>query len=135
MSPNANLEADFEFFYSERVTRASQRLEQAALGHAVGVGGYTTVAQANELVDHLQLDPQDLLLDLGAGRGWPGVYIAQQSGCHLVALDIPLEAMRLARANMQPVRPGRTCAAVVADGRAQPFVPGAFDAIVHADSF
>ncbi|MGA7690338.1 MAG: hypothetical protein WCA29_14035, partial [Jiangellales bacterium] len=76
MSPNANLEADFEFFYSERVTRASQRLEQAALGHAVGVGGYTTVAQANGLIARLQLDPQDLLLDLGAGRGWPGVYIA-----------------------------------------------------------
>jgi cyclopropane fatty-acyl-phospholipid synthase-like methyltransferase len=135
MSPNPDLEEEFKHYYSASVTRAAERLEQAALGHAVGVGGYTTVGQADELLSCLHLDPTGLLLDLGAGRGWPGVYIAQRSGCHLIALDIPFEAMQRAHATMQPVRPGRTCAAVVADGRAQPFVPAAFDAIVHADSF
>ena len=128
-------EARFEHKYSERISRAACRLEEMALGHAVGLHGYTTLAQAQQLADALALRPQDLLLDMGAGRGWPGIHIAQSSGCHLVALDIPFDAMHAALTKMQPIGPGRTCAAVVADGRAAPLHQASVDAVVHADSF
>lgn len=128
-------EARFEHKYSERISRAACRLEEMALGHAVGLHGYTTLAQAQELTDTLALQPHELLLDMGAGRGWPGIHIARASGCHLVALDIPFDAMHAALTKMRPTSPGRTCAAVVADGRATPLRQGSVEAVVHADSF
>ena len=37
------------------------------------------------------------LLDLGAGRGWPGLYLAVRTGCQVVLSDVPLEGLRQRR--------------------------------------
>lgn len=127
--------AHFRATYAGRASRAALRLEQAALGHAVGLHGYTTMAQAQHLAERFALTASDLLLDMGAGRGWPGVHLARARGCGLLALDIPEDALRAAQGNFPPARPGRLVAAVVADGRAVPLAPASVNAVVHADSF
>jgi len=40
---------------------------------------------------------QPVLLDVGTGRGWPALYLAQRSGCSVVGTDLPLAALNKAR--------------------------------------
>src|SRR5712692_8962882 len=72
-------------------------LERCVLGSDYGGNGYTTVAQADELADRLGLSSADWLLDVGAGCGWPGLYLARRTGCRVTVTDLPLEGMRRAR--------------------------------------
>jgi hypothetical protein len=43
------------------------------------------------LARELHLSAADRLLDLGSGRGWPGLYLAARTGCAVVLTDLPLE--------------------------------------------
>jgi SAM-dependent methyltransferase len=136
---DANRRAEDREFFRERYGRvredASRLVERTVLGHEVGLNGFTTVQQAEELVAHLALAPGRTLLDLGAGRGWPGSYLAQRSGCRVVLADIPLEALRDARVYSESRDVHERAWAVASEGEALPFPPECFDAIVHADVF
>ena len=103
------------------------------LGADYGSTGYTTRAQADSLGRELGLGPGVRLADLGAGSGWPGLYLARQTGCHVVGTDLPFDG--LARARSRSIEDGvaERASYVVATGRHQPLRPGAFDAVVHTD--
>lgn len=129
---------NFDFFqkkYSRRRTQATAQVERAVLGHEVGLNGYTTVEQARDLCDFLELTVNNHLLDVGGGHGWPGLHIAQESACRLTSTDIPLEALREAKVNVQARGLQADTEVVAADGRALPFRSACFDGIVHADVF
>ena len=119
--------------YSQSRSRASRQVEREALGHEVGLNGYTTTKQAQALCNRLQLQSTGRLLDVGAGRGWPGTHVADSSGCRLVSTDVPLDALRDVKRRVYGSRVRR--AVVAADGRALPFTSNCFHAIVHADVF
>ncbi|MFQ5676808.1 MAG: SAM-dependent methyltransferase [bacterium] len=83
---------NLDFFvekYSRQRGQASRQIEKIILGHDVGLNGYTTLQQAQVLCDALGLTNNSNLLDVGCGCGWPGLYIAQKSGCRLNSTDIP----------------------------------------------
>lgn len=72
-------------------------------------------------------------MDLGAGSGWPGLYMGMASGCDVVLADLPLAGLRIAAERAQgDGLPGEVWAAV-ADAAALPFSDGSFDAISHSD--
>ena len=73
------------------------------------------------------------LLDLGSGRGWPGVYLAKTTGCQVVLTDLPVDGLRIAAARAAAEGLDGRCAVVAASGRHLPFAAGTFDAVVHAD--
>jgi hypothetical protein len=50
-------------------------VERMVIGSDFGADGYTTVGQADELARRLELRPGLQLLDLGCGRGRPGLYL------------------------------------------------------------
>jgi 2-polyprenyl-3-methyl-5-hydroxy-6-metoxy-1,4-benzoquinol methylase len=112
---------------------AREDIEQAVIGGDWGAEGYTTVAQADRLGDLLHLRPGMRLLDLGAGRGWPGLYLAATTGCRVVLTDIPLAGLRVATARADTEHAGDRTTAVVSNARALPFRPASFDAVVHTD--
>ena len=120
--------AFFEQRYAKARERAARRIEEAALSQTVGLNGYTTTEEAQTLCEHLGLAPAATLLDVGAGRGWPGSHVARTSGCRLVSTDAPWDALLTAK-----TRPGTEV--VAAQGGALPFRGDTFDAIVHADVF
>jgi len=111
----------------------SRRVELAVIGGDWGANGYTTMAQADQLGRELRLGPGARLLDLGAGCGWPGLYLAASTGCQVVLSDVPIEGLRAATARVRRealmARPGL----VAASARTMPFAPAVFDAIVHTD--
>lgn len=125
--------AHFEERYGLRGNHAGELVEERVIGAVWGANGYTTLVQADELLEHLALTSESRLLDVGTGRGWPALYLAQRSRCSVVGTDLPLAALRVARARAE--RQGLTdrSTMVVASGAALPFPPRTFDGIVHTD--
>jgi len=94
--------------------------------------GWTTVEQAQWMASVLGLAEGDRLLDLGAGRGWPGGLIAKHTGADLVSIDVPLEALRQGGERLRDEL-GHQVVQVCADGRALPLGDDHFSAVCHAD--
>jgi len=110
-----------------------RRIELAVIGGDWGANGYTTMAQADTLARELGLRPGVRLLDLGAGRGWPGLYLAAGTGCQVVLADVPIEGLRSAAARAEREALAARAAPVGASARRPPFTAAAFDAVVHTD--
>ncbi len=80
----------FEQRYGIAAVPLLREIERRVIGGDWGANGYTTMAQADQLATGLSLSPTDRLLDLGTGRGWPGLYLAARSGCRVILADLPL---------------------------------------------
>ena len=126
-------EAWFRDRYSRASTVAARDLERIVIGSDFGANGYTTMAQADLIARRLRLREADLLLDVGSGQGWPGLYLAKVSRCSVVLTDLPDEGLRTARRRATIEGIGERATAVAASARRLPFVHGTFDAIVHTD--
>ena len=109
------------------------QIEQRVIGGDWGANGYTTMAQADTLARGLGLSAGDRLLDLGTGRGWPGLYLAARTGCRVVLADLPLEGLRVAADRAAAEGLAARAGVVVAAASGLPFRAGTFDAVIHTD--
>ena len=125
--------AHFSERYGQPWGEPLRRLERSVLGSDFGGNGYTTVEQAKLLGERLNLGPNSRLLDIGAGRGWPGLFLAKTTGCAVVLTDLPIDAMRRAQERARKEALRERTAGVVASARRLPFRQETFDAIVHTD--
>ena len=125
----------FALSYAQPQSESELRVEREVFGGCIGTDGYTTVEEANELLDGLALGHGERLLDLGSGRGWPGAYLAEKSGCDVVLTDVPVSAPREALLAARNRSLTGRFAAAAARGEAVPFKSQAFDAVVHSDVF
>ena len=114
-------------------TPAHLRVEREVIGANVGANGYTTLDQADQLGRLLNLRPNDRLLDVGAGRGWPGLYLAGQSGCEATLLEISDTDLRQAVGRAERTDVTARCSFVRGTATALPFRSKSFDALIHAD--
>ncbi len=87
--------------YREERVDVVRAIERRVIGGDWGANGYTTIEQADDLAHRLHLSRGDLLLDVGAGRGWPGLYLAAITGCSVVLADVPLEGLAVAAARVR----------------------------------
>jgi predicted O-methyltransferase YrrM len=78
----------FQVRYRTTPSLLTRQIEQRVIGGDWGANGFTTMAQADTLAHELHLSAADRLLDLGTGRGWPGLYLAAQTGCRVVLTDL-----------------------------------------------
>lgn len=84
---------------------------------------FTTWSELRRVVDALGLSRGDLLIDIGCGRGGPGLWVASTTGASLLGVDISPTALEAAR--------GRAVALGLGDSAT--YSEGSFDAI-PADS-
>ena len=119
--------------YSLQQSELLTKIERSNCGCDYGSTSYTNVEQVDSLGTMLALAPGKHLLDIGAGSGWPGLYLANKSGCDVTLTDLPIEGLQRAkeRAALDKL-PGKN-AMVIASGALLPFSNGRFDAISHAD--
>lgn len=110
---------------------ALRRVERKVIGSDYGATSYTTKAQADRLVQHLDLGAGVLLLDIGSGAGWPGIYLAATTGARVILTDIPIEGLSVASRRIQ--EDDVTGGVVAASGNSLPFRDGNFDAVTSSD--
>ena len=108
-------------------------IEREAMGSDYGITSYTTREEAERIGQMLDLGPGMRLLDVGAGCGWPGLFLARGTGCDVALVDRPLQELRVASRRAVEDRLGGKHWLAVAEGSALPFRNGWFDAITHCD--
>jgi 2-polyprenyl-3-methyl-5-hydroxy-6-metoxy-1,4-benzoquinol methylase len=123
----------FDARYGIALPPVARQIERRVIGGEWGANGYTTMAQADTLARGLGLSAADRLLDIGTGRGWPGLYLAATTGCQVVLTDLPLEGLRVAADRAAAEGLAARAAMVVAAASGLPFRAGSFDVIVHSD--
>lgn len=109
-------------------------IEREALGGVNQATGYTTLAEADDLGRYLELDENSLLLDVGSGCGYPGLYLAERTGCAVVTVDPVAAGASASNARSRADGPSDRHLAVVARGQDLPLRPDAFDSVVHVDA-
>ena len=127
------LRARFGLSYRCNQLPVMQRIERSVCGCDYGGTSWTTRREADHIAAMLALRPGQRLMDLGAGSGWPGLYLASLSGCDVALVDLPAEGLAIAAARAEADRLAGRCSVAVADGRALPYGAESFDAITHSD--
>ena len=125
--------AHFDERYGTAQAPIAREIEQRVIGGDWGANGYTTMAQAEALASGLGLSAADCLLDIGTGRGWPGLHLAERSGCRVVLTDLPLDGLRVAAARAAAEGLTGRVGVAVSAASGLPFRAGSFDAVVHTD--
>jgi SAM-dependent methyltransferase len=97
--------------------------------------GFVTLVDLEALFAALRLDQSSTLLDIGCGRGGPGLWIARRAECSLIGIDIVAEAID--HANQLKMRFGLSDAArfVVGSFTATGLEVASVQAIVSIDAF
>ena len=114
-------------------TAAPRTVELEALGSDYSATGYTTREQADDLGRLLALGPRSVLLDIGAGCGWPGLYLATTFGCSVISTDPIMEGAGAALDRIGSDGLGARAVALLATGEQLPIRTGSIDAVVHTD--
>lgn len=119
--------------YKQAQTPVILDLERAVCGCDYGGTSWTTRAEAEQMGRLMELTGGRRLLEVGAGSGWPALYLAGQTGCDVTLADVPYEGLRIAadRTAREPVDGHISLA--VADGALLPFKADLFDAVSHSD--
>ena len=123
----------FESFYDKARSPVMEAIERSVCGCDYGGNSWTTRAQAEQMAQHLRLRAGMRLLELGAGAGWPGLYLAQATGCDVALVDIPLNGLRIAAERAASEGLARGVTVVAADAAVLPFPDAGFNAVSHSD--
>ena len=123
----------FEDVYARSQSPVMLSIERSVCGCDYGGNSWTTRAEADGLITALDLRPGSRLLDLGAGSGWPALYMAKQSGCSVTLVDLPANGLRIAGERAAKDGMSERVTTVIADAAHQSFPDSSFNAISHSD--
>ena len=131
--PEQELSEHFADEYRRARAPVMLDLERAVCGCDYGATSWTTRSEAQRMSRLLALGKGRKLLEIGAGSGWPALYLAGRSGCEATLTDVPRDALgiaadRVARESLQD-----KVFLAVADGAELPFKAERYDAISHSD--
>lgn len=136
MSPTADELAQIERFdamYDMSRSAVLQRVTDEVCGCGYVGTSWATLTEAGHLLEKLELRASSFLLELGAGAGWPGLYLVQESGCHAVLVDMPETGLKLAMERAAIDGIADRVDTIAGDAADLPLPSGAFTAINHSD--
>lgn len=119
--------------YARAEADVMQAMARAVLDSDYHANGYTTRAQADHLGELLDLAPGRLLVDVGSGCGWPGLYLASQHGCSVVTIDPVVTGVETAHRRIAEDAMTDRAWSVAGTAEALPLRPASADAVVHTD--
>lgn len=124
-------------YFTEKQRRSQTQpvlaVERSVCGCDYGATSWATRDEVDSLIAKLALRPGVRLLDVGAGTGWPAIYLARESGCDVTLTDVPFGGLRVAAERAAAENLAGDCRVAAADGASLPFADASFDAISHSD--
>lgn len=123
----------FAEIYARSQCPAILAVERRVCGCDYGGNSLTTRGEARRMAELLGLEAGVRLLDVGAGAGWPGLYMAKETGCEAMLVDLPLTGLQIATDRAAKDGISERCGFAVADGTQMPFPNASFDAVSHSD--
>lgn len=123
----------FDQIYQRNQAPVLQSVERCVFGCDYGATSWANRDEADELAALLELGPGVRLLDVGAGSGWPGLYLARETGCDVALVDVPFSGLRIAAERAVKDNLAGDCWVAAADGVSLPFADASFDVIGHSD--
>ncbi|MCA2218370.1 thioesterase domain-containing protein [Jidongwangia harbinensis] len=96
--------------------------------------GFVTWPELRHLAARLHLAKGDLLVDVGCGRGGPGMWLAQETGADLVGLDVVAEAVTEARGRVDEFGLADRARFAVASATGTGLDAGTADGVVSVDA-
>lgn len=124
---------EFDATYREARLPELRKVERQVCGCDYGATSWATRAEADLIKQVLALRHGLRLLEIGAGSGWPALYLVRESGCEAMLTDLPPGGLRIARQRSVSDGIGGLCMLAVADAARLPFAGRSFDAINHSD--
>jgi ubiquinone/menaquinone biosynthesis C-methylase UbiE len=125
------------FFGEPRVAEFRRRLYLAAFGDEYpadeATDGYITRTELRQMADALRVGPGDRIVDLGCGRGGPGLWVAGRTGAALTGIDISQTALEQARGRVVQVGLGERALYKLASFDATGLDSGTVDAAMSVD--
>lgn len=123
----------FEALYELSRSDVVQRINDQAFCCGYVGTSWTTRDEADRQRSVLGLQSHHHLLDLGSGAGWPGLYMARESGCRVTLCDLPEAGLKIAQERAARDGMSDRVSLQRADAAALPFADASFDAISHSD--
>jgi cyclopropane fatty-acyl-phospholipid synthase-like methyltransferase len=131
--PTGNAIEDARLTYATGAHPVAREVELRTLGSDFGANGYATLSEVDQLIDLLELGPGRRLLDVGAGQGWPGLYLARTTRCAVVLTDVPFEGPAAAAHRAASDGTSDRAWPLLALGQSLPLRRASVDAVVHTD--
>jgi len=132
-APELALKQRFGDVYGRSTHPVMRAIEREVCGCDFGGNSWTNRAQVDEQIRMLGLSEKSRLVDLGAGTGWPGLYMAQQTGCTVDLVDLPEIGLEIARKRAVEDGLSNRVTTCIADAADLPYPASSFDAISHSD--
>ena len=126
--------APYDKLYEHFDSTFMRELRAEAYGQDIGQHSWVTAEELLADVSKLKLSPESRLLDLGCGPGGPLTYIAVQTKCHAVGLDVSANAIAAAHERAAALKVSERITVQQSDlNEAFPFANGSFDAVISID--
>jgi SAM-dependent methyltransferase len=74
--------------YGNFATRALQEVRRETYGEDFGQSSWVTGQEFREFIRLLGLSANDRVLDVGCGSGGPAVFLARETGCSVLGMDV-----------------------------------------------
>jgi SAM-dependent methyltransferase len=95
---------------------------------------YTTRTELARFADALRVGPADDLLDIGCGRGGPGLWMAATTGARYTAVDVAASALEAVRAHAERIGIGNRVVTIEGRFESLPLEAASVDAIMTIDA-
>ncbi|MEV2221309.1 class I SAM-dependent methyltransferase [Nocardia vinacea] len=120
--------------WSPTLTAIWQECYGADLPDGLEPLGFSSAGELGALRRWLDVGPGDRIVDVGCGRGGPGLWIARHAGVDLVGVDLLPEAVAAAQKRAPTLYPGGAATFVVGDFLDTGLPAGSFQGAVSIDS-
>src|SRR5713101_6786445 len=126
--------APYDKLYEHFDSPLMRQLRAEAYGQDIGQHSWVTAEELLADIPKLKLSPESRLLDLGCGPAGPLTFIAAQTRCTAVGLDVSTNAIDAARARAASLKLSERITVQQADlNEPLPFTAAHFHAVLSID--
>ncbi|MHA2397891.1 MAG: class I SAM-dependent methyltransferase [Promethearchaeota archaeon] len=96
--------------------------------------GYITMSDLHNFVKFLNVGRGNTIIDLGCGKGGPGMWLAREIGCNYVGIDKSIKAIEIANRRIKEFGTDDKIKFITGDFSSTSFTDNQFDGAISADA-